>query len=150
MAARQAFRALSGRNLFHPGLAVQYRNMANKVGIVGPAGKAEEALKCFEQRNFPADEVKLFALEKHNSTGKTVTSTKYGEVAVEPYDVDAVEDCDVVFEYASSGFKCNIKEHLVSGEHDVEFFASSLDVPLESAALNAVLMAERAVKSSGK
>jgi aspartate-semialdehyde dehydrogenase len=57
-------------------------------------------LNCVEKRDFPAKKVRLFA---KRSAGEMV-KTKFGDVVVEPFSVEAVQECEVALLAVSGGF----------------------------------------------
>jgi len=71
------------------------------VGIVGASGAVGvEMLKCLENRNFPTEKVKLFA---KRAAGTTVKSS-FGDIVVEPFSVEAAQECEIVLMAVSGSF----------------------------------------------
>jgi len=73
------------------------------VGIVGATGAVgKEILSVLETRDFPASKLRIFGSKR--SAGKTVTSSKYGDIEVELFEVEKGQECDVVFLAVSGDF----------------------------------------------
>uniref|UniRef100_A0A7S1AMQ7 aspartate-semialdehyde dehydrogenase n=1 Tax=Noctiluca scintillans TaxID=2966 RepID=A0A7S1AMQ7_NOCSC len=71
------------------------------LAIVGASGAVgQEMLNCVEKRDFPTNKVRLFA---KRSAGETV-KTKFGDVVVEPFSVEAVQECEVALLAVSGDF----------------------------------------------
>lgn len=81
------------------------------VGIVGATGAVgEEILDVMEKRNFPCKSVRLFASEK--SSGKTVKSSVYGSLVLEPFDFEVAKTLDVVLLAVGGDFSLEWAEKL--------------------------------------
>merc|ERR1719343_1819604 len=73
------------------------------VGIVGATGAVgKEILSVLENRDFPASKLRIFGSKR--SAGKTITSSKYGDIEVELFEVEKGQECDVVFLAVSGDF----------------------------------------------
>ena len=73
------------------------------VGIVGATGAVgKEILSVLENRDFPASKLRIFGSKR--SAGKTITSSKYGDIEVELFDIEAGQECDVIFLAVSGDF----------------------------------------------
>jgi len=71
------------------------------VGIVGSSGAVgKEMLSCLEGRNFPTENVRLFA---KRAAGDVVES-KFGKITVEPFTVEAAQECEVCLMAVSGDF----------------------------------------------
>jgi len=82
------------------------------VGIVGSSGAVgQEMLKCLEARNFPTKKVRLFA---KRSAG-TVVQSAFGEITVEPFSVEAAQECEVVLMAVSGGFSLEFSNQICGG-----------------------------------
>lgn len=102
-AARKAV-AFSGRRC---------QSTINSVGIVGSSGAVGvEMLKCLEDRGFPTKEVQLFA---KRAAGTTVSSSKFGDITVKPFSVEAAQECEVVLMAVSGGFSKEFSPQIVGG-----------------------------------
>lgn len=78
-------------------------NMSYSVGIVGATGAVgKEILSCLENSTLDASKVRIFGSER--SAGSTVSSSKFGSIEVELFDVAKARDCDVVFLAVSGDF----------------------------------------------
>jgi len=87
--------------------------VAPKVGIVGATGAVgEEILSCMEKRNFPASSLRLFASEK--SAGKTVESSKYGQLKLEAFSFDVASKLDVILLAVGGDFSLEWAEKLAA------------------------------------
>lgn len=85
------------------------------VGIVGATGAVgQEIRSCLEDRDFPATQLRIFGSER--SAGSIVQSSKYGEVTVERFAVEAARTCDVVFLAVSGDFALEHARALAEGE----------------------------------
>jgi len=85
------------------------------VGIVGATGAVgKEIRQCLETRDkLPVDQLRIFGSER--SAG-TKVSTKYGEVTVELFSVDAARQCDVVFLAVDGDFALKYAKDICDGE----------------------------------
>lgn len=63
-----------------------------------------------EKRNFPASSVRLFASEK--SAGKTITSSVYGNLVLEPFTFEVASTLDVVLLAVGGDFSLEWGEKL--------------------------------------
>jgi len=71
------------------------------VGIVGASGAVgQEMLKCLEDRCFPTDRVRLFA----KRAAGTVVKSSFGNITIEPFSVEAAQECEIVLMAVSGGF----------------------------------------------
>jgi len=103
------------------------------VGILGCSGAVgEEMLKCLEQRNFPTEKVRLFA---RRSAGNVVKS-KFGDVTIEPYSLEACHECDIVLMAVSGDFSLANAQEISGGPKNTQVIDNSSawrmnpDVPL--------------------
>jgi aspartate-semialdehyde dehydrogenase len=85
------------------------------VGIVGATGAVgKEIRQCLENRGkLAVDELRIFGSPR--SAGTTV-STKYGDVEVELFSVDAARACDVVFLAVDGDFALEHAENICKGD----------------------------------
>lgn len=84
-------------------------HMKYSVGIVGATGAVgKEIIGCLEKRDFGKQTSKLRIFGSQRSAGKTVNTTRFGDVEVELFGVDAARECDVIFLAVSGDFA---KEH---------------------------------------
>jgi len=82
------------------------------VGIVGCSGAVgQEMLQCLEKRGFPTEGVKLFAKRAAGTTVKTA----FGDVVVEPFTVEAAQDCEIVLMAVSGGFSTEFAKQISGG-----------------------------------
>eukprot|EP01039_Chlorochromonas_danica_P003567 gene3567-3906_t len=96
-----------------PAMRAAANGQSLSVGIVGATGAVgEEILSVMEQRGFPAQTVKLFASEK--SSGKTVQSSVYGQLTLEPFSFEAASQLDVVLLAVSGEFALEWGEKLAA------------------------------------
>jgi aspartate-semialdehyde dehydrogenase len=73
-----------------------------KIAIVGATGAVGlEIVKCLHKRNFPVEEIILFASKR--SSGKSIT-TDYGEMFIKEFNVEDCRQCHFVFLAVSSEF----------------------------------------------
>jgi len=104
------------------GLKTQCRTKVSTVGIAGSSGAVGvEMLNCLEQRNFPTDKVRLFA---RRAAGSTVRS-KFGDIVVEPFSVEAAQECEVVLMAVSGGFSKEFSPQIVGGPKDTKVIDNS-------------------------
>jgi aspartate-semialdehyde dehydrogenase len=103
------------------------------VGIVGCSGAVgQEMLKCLEARDFPTEKVRLFA---KRSAG-TKVQTKFGEVTIEPFSVEAAQECEVVLMAVSGDFSKEFSPKIRGGPMNTTVIDNSSafrldkDVPL--------------------
>jgi len=103
------------------------------VGIVGVSGAVgQEMLKCLESRDFPTETVRLFA---KRSAGTTV-QTKFGDITIEPFSVEAAQECDVVLMAVSGDFSKEFSPQIKGGPKSTTVidnssaFRMQADVPL--------------------
>jgi aspartate-semialdehyde dehydrogenase len=104
------------------------------VGIVGSSGAVgKEMLKCLESRNFPTERTRLFA---RRAAGETVKTEKYGDLVVEPFSVEAAQQCDVVLMAVSGDFSKKYSPQIIGGPKNTKVvdnssaFRYDKDVPL--------------------
>jgi aspartate-semialdehyde dehydrogenase len=105
----------------------------SEVGIVGCSGAVgKEMLKCLEQRNFPAEKVTLFA----NRSAGQVVKTKFGDLTIEKFSVEAAQKCDVVLMAVSGDFSKEFTPQVRGGPKNTQVVDNSSawrmhdDVPL--------------------
>jgi len=103
------------------------------VGIVGCSGAVgQEMLKCLEERNFPTKKLRLFA---KRAAGSKV-ETKFGEVTVEEFSVEAAQECDIVLMAVSGGFSEEFSPKIIGGPKNTAVIDNSSafrykdDIPL--------------------
>jgi len=76
--------------------------MGGCVAIVGCSGAVgQEMLKCLEDRSFPTEKVRLFA---KRAAGTVVKSAVFGDITVEPFSVEAAQECEVCLMAVSGSF----------------------------------------------
>ena len=85
------------------------------VGIVGATGAVGKEIKqCLEDRGkLPVTKLRIFGSER--SAGSTV-ETKYGDVKVELFSVDAARECDVVFLAVDGDFALEHAHDICEGD----------------------------------
>jgi hypothetical protein len=85
------------------------------VGIVGATGAVgKEIRSCLEDRGkLQVDKLRIFGSPR--SAG-TKVDTKYGEVAVELFDVKAARECDVVFLAVDGDFALEHAKNICEGK----------------------------------
>lgn len=82
------------------------------IGIVGATGAVGvELIKCLEGRNFPVDDLRLFASAK--SAGKVV-DTFLGEKLIEEFEVPKARECHFVFLAVSGEFALEYAPKIVA------------------------------------
>ncbi|CAE8736675.1 unnamed protein product, partial [Polarella glacialis] len=82
------------------------------VGIVGCSGAVGvEMLKCLEDRNFPTENVRLFA---KRSAG-TLVKSKFGDIVVEPFSVEAAQECEICLLAVSGTFSEEFSPLIIGG-----------------------------------
>eukprot|EP00401_Gymnodinium_catenatum_P039193 CAMPEP_0117560856 /NCGR_PEP_ID=MMETSP0784-20121206/54095_1 /TAXON_ID=39447 /ORGANISM="" /LENGTH=421 /DNA_ID=CAMNT_0005358285 /DNA_START=42 /DNA_END=1307 /DNA_ORIENTATION=- len=92
------------------------------VGIVGCSGAVgQEMLKCLEERNFPTEKVRLFA---KRSAG-TVVKSKFGDITVEPFSVEAAQDCEICLMAVSGGFSEEFSPQIRGGPKNTQVIDNS-------------------------
>jgi len=83
------------------------------VGIVGSSGAVgQEMLSCLENRNFPTDKVRLFA---KRAAGTTIKSDKFGDIVVEPFSVEAAQECEICLLAVSGDFSLEMSPKISGG-----------------------------------
>jgi len=89
---------------------------ASKVGCVGIVGSSgavgQEMLLCLENRNFPTDKVRLFA---KRAAGTTIKSDKFGDIVVEPFSIEAAQECEVCLLAVSGDFSLEMSPKISGG-----------------------------------
>ena len=81
-----------------------------KVGVVGVTGAVgQEIIQVLHNRNFPTDELRLFASAR--SAG-TQMDTPQGKMTIEEFSVPAARECDVVFLAVSGDFALDYAEKI--------------------------------------
>jgi len=126
-------RRSGGRQARHVGVATA----AGKVGCVGIVGSSgavgEEMLKCLEERDFPTEKVRLFA---KRAAGTVVKTSKFGDITVEPFSVEAAQECEVCLMAVSGGFSEEFSPQIGGGPKNTSVIDNSSafrykdDVPL--------------------
>jgi len=103
------------------------------VGIVGSSGAVgEEMLKCLEERGFPTEKVRLFA---KRAAGTKVESV-FGTITVEPFSVEAAQECEIVLMAVSGDFSKKFSPQISGGPKNTAVIDNSSafrykdDVPL--------------------
>jgi hypothetical protein len=88
-------------------------NTPLKVGICGATGAVgKEIIGVLEKRGFPVKELRLFGSER--SAGRKV-STKWGDIAIEDFSVEAASKLDVVFVSVSGDFSKQYCDAMAAG-----------------------------------
>merc|ERR1719293_607291 len=86
------------------------------VGIIGCSGAVgEEMLKCLQDRDFPTEKVRLFA---KRAAGTVVKSEKFGDITVEPFTIEAGQECEVVLLAVSGDFSTEWSPKISGGPLD--------------------------------
>jgi len=105
----------------------------SQVGIIGCKGAVgEEMLKCLEERNFPTAKLRLFEAQ---DIGKTV-NTVFGPSTLEPFSVEAAQECEVVLMAVSGEFSEEFAWKIAGGQKNTLVIDNSSawrqhdDVPL--------------------
>merc|ERR1719353_1838816 len=92
------------------------------VAVVGSSGAVgAEMLRVLEQRNFPADKIRLFA---NRAAGTTVKTTK-GEITVEKFSVEAARECEVVLMAVSGDFSKQYSHQIAGGPKNTQVIDNS-------------------------
>jgi aspartate-semialdehyde dehydrogenase len=89
-----------------------------QVGIVGATGAVgQEIRSVLENRSseFPVAALRVFGSER--SAGKTIETSKFGTVTIEPFSVSAARECDVVFLAVSGDFALEHARAMSEGEN---------------------------------
>jgi len=110
--------------------------LSYEVGIVGATGAVgKEIRQCLEDRgNLPITKLRIFGSER--SAGKTISSTKYGDVQVELFSENAARECDVVFLAVDGDFALKHAKNLSDGPNgcvvidNSSAFRYEKDIPL--------------------
>eukprot|EP00931_Biecheleriopsis_adriatica_P088362 TRINITY_DN626_c1_g1_i1.p1 TRINITY_DN626_c1_g1~~TRINITY_DN626_c1_g1_i1.p1 ORF type:complete len:434 (-),score=122.37 TRINITY_DN626_c1_g1_i1:88-1389(-) len=114
------------KRAFKASRAVKVSTAASKVdcvGIVGCSGAVgQEMLKCLEQRNFPTDKVRLFA---KRSAGTTVSSPKFGDIVVEPFSIEAAQECEICLLAVSGDFSLEYSPKIGGGPKNTQVVDNS-------------------------
>jgi len=104
------------RNAQKSGRAAVVACAAGKVGCVGIVGSSgavgKEMLACLEDRDFPTEKVRLFA---KRAAGDVVESKKFGKITVEPFTVEAGQECEVCLMAVSGGFSEEFSPQIAGG-----------------------------------
>ncbi len=103
---------------FAPHFSATYRvptSLDYSVGIVGATGAVgKEIRQCLETRGkLQVDQLRIFGSER--SAG-TQVETKYGDVMVELFSVDAARQCDVVFLAVDGDFALEHAKNICEGD----------------------------------
>lgn len=92
------------------------------VGIVGSSGAVGvEMLKCLEQRNWDTN-VKLFA---RRAAGETVKSSKFGDIVVQPFSVEAAQTCEIILMAVSGSFSKEFSPQILGGPKNTKIVDNS-------------------------
>lgn len=92
------------------------------VGIVGSSGAVGvEMLRCLEQRGWDTN-VQLFA---RRAAGETVKSSKYGDIVVQPFSVEAAQSCDIVLMAVSGSFSKEFSPQIIGGPKNTKIVDNS-------------------------
>eukprot|EP00434_Breviolum_minutum_P007233 symbB.v1.2.006383.t1/scaffold358.1/size381540/6 len=89
------------------------------VGCSGAVGK--EMLKCLEDRDFPTEKVRLFG---NRSAGSTVAS-KFGDIVVEKFSVEAVQECEICLMAVSGDFSLEWAPKIAGGPKNTQVIDNS-------------------------
>mmetsp|Transcript_46383 Transcript_46383/g.117688 ORF Transcript_46383/g.117688 Transcript_46383/m.117688 type:complete len:424 (-) Transcript_46383:636-1907(-) len=93
------------------------------VCIVGSSGAVgAEMLKCLEDRNFPTEKVKLFA---NRSAGTVVKSSKFGDITVEPFSLEAARECEICLMAVSGDFSLEWSPKIRGGPKNTQIIDNS-------------------------
>eukprot|EP00971_Amphidinium_carterae_P143034 2833885-Amphidinium_carterae.1 len=90
-------------------------------------------LRCLEERDFPCKAVRLFA---KRAAGTVVTSKKFGDITVEPFTVEAGQECDILLMAVSGGFSQEYSPKVAGGPKNTvvvdnsSAFRYEKDIPL--------------------
>jgi hypothetical protein len=103
------------RNPSRTAVASSSTSLDYSVGIVGATGAVgKEIRNCLEDRGkLQVDELRIFGSAR--SAGTTV-ATKYGDVEVELFSVDAARACDVVFLAVDGDFALEHAKNICKGD----------------------------------
>jgi len=92
------------------------------VGIVGSSGAVGvEMLRCLEQRGWDT-KVQLFA---RRAAGETVKSSKYGDIVVQPFSVEAAQTCEIVLMAVSGAFSKEFSPQIIGGPKNTKIVDNS-------------------------
>lgn len=81
------------------------------VGSSGAVGM--EMIKCLTNRAFPTEKIRLFA---RRAAGTTVeTGDLFGAITVEPFSVEAAQECEIVLLAVSGGFSTQYANEIAGG-----------------------------------
>lgn len=123
------------------------------VGIVGSSGAVgQEMLQCLEDRKFPTQNVRLFA----KRAAGTVVKSSFGDIVVEPFSLDAAQECDVVLMAVSGSFSKEWSTKITGGPKGTIVIDNSSafryddDVPLVVPEINFNRDAVKAPGADGK
>jgi len=89
-------------------------------------------LKCLEERDFPTKTIRLFA----KRAAGTKVETKFGEVTVEEFSIEAAQECDIVLMAVSGGFSEEYSPQITGGPRNTAVIDNSSafrykdDIPL--------------------
>jgi len=93
------------------------------VGIVGCSGAVgAEMLQCLESRNFPTERVRLFA---KRAAGTLVKSSKFGDLIVEPFSVEAAQECEICLLAVSGDFSSEFSPKIAGGPKNTQVVDNS-------------------------
>jgi Semialdehyde dehydrogenase, NAD binding domain len=109
----------TGRFIHRPKTLLSMSSSAGyQVGIVGATGAVgQEIRSVLENRSseFPVATLRVFGSER--SAGKTIETSKFGTVTIEPFSVSAARECDVVFLAVSGDFALEHARAMSEGEN---------------------------------
>jgi len=111
----------AGTRAAHNAVALQ-ASKVDSVCIVGCSGAVgKEMLKCLEDRDFPTEKVRLFG---NRSAGSTVAS-KFGDIVVEKFSVEAVQECDICLMAVSGDFSLEWAPKIAGGPKNTQVIDNS-------------------------
>lgn len=95
----------------------------DSVCILGCSGAVgQEMLKCLEDRDFPTEKVRLFG---NRSAGSTVSSKKFGDIVVEKFSLEAVQECDICLMAVSGDFSKEWAPKIAGGPKNTQVIDNS-------------------------
>merc|ERR1719502_245139 len=118
--ARRSVFSVSGLQSAHMGSGAGAK--IGCVGIVGSSGAVgKEMLKCVQERNFPAQKVRLFA----NRAAGTTVKTPKGDITVEKFSVEAAQECEIVLMAVSGDFSKEYSHKVTGGPKKTQVIDNS-------------------------
>jgi len=118
MTVRSSMKSIAAR---HMSAAASGGNVG-AVAVVGSSGAVgAEMLRVLEQRNFPADKIRLFA----NRAAGTTVKTKNGDITVEKFSVEAARECEVVLMAVSGDFSKQYSHQIAGGPKNTQVIDNS-------------------------